>query len=110
NQTHVHKGDECRRNQKFVSNGVKQCAEGGHLQPATREIAIGPVCRGGQQQHEYTPNLEMQQSTPQYNVETLRQQDHDQNRNEEDPEQRQSVGKVHKSSLVGTKPRLWASL
>ena len=65
---HIDQGDERRGDQQFIGDGVQQDSESGHLEPASREVTVRPICRRCQKQHEHTPNLEVHLEAPQLEV------------------------------------------
>src|SRR5215472_4393679 len=103
NQVHVHQGDKGGGNQQFVGDGVEENPQGGHLPITPRKVAVRPVRRRRRQQDQNAPNLEVHREPPQFHVGAAGQEDHDEYRNEKDPQYGEEVRQIHKSSAVEAK-------
>src|SRR5713226_5840065 len=89
NEIHAHQRNECRGNQELVSDGIEKDTQGGYLQAPPSQVSIRPIGRCSQEQDQHTPNLEVHGETPELEVGTAREQDHDEHGNKKDPQQRQ---------------------
>src|SRR4029077_9799111 len=95
NQVHVHQGNESGGDEELVGDGVEQDAEGGDLQAAAREVAVGPIGRGGEQENGHAENFEVHVKAPQLDVGAAGQKYDDENGNEKNPQQRECIRKIH---------------
>src|SRR5712692_443379 len=86
NKLHAHQRNKRRGDQELVGNGVEKNSQGGHLQAPPSQVAICPVCRRREQQDQNAPNLEVHGKAPKLEVGTAREEDHDKDRNEKDPQ------------------------
>src|SRR6266852_2320537 len=84
-----------RSDQQLVRNRVEKDSQGGHFQPASREVSIGPIRRRGGEENQHSPDFEMDLDAPNLQIWRSRQQNGNEKGNEEDSQDRQAVWKVH---------------
>src|SRR5579859_1539964 len=96
-QVHVYQRYESGGDEQLVGNWVEQDAQGGDLQAAAGEVAIGPIGGGSEQENGYAENLEVHGNAPEFNIGAAGQQDNNEERNKENPQQRQCIWKIHQA-------------
>src|SRR5947209_3364826 len=97
---HVDQSDKRGGYQELVRNGIEKYAETCDLQAATREIAVGPISGGGQQENEHPPDFKPNGIAENIEIRAAGKENDNKDWNEEDAEQRQSIRQVHKSSTL----------
>jgi len=105
---HVHERNKSGGDEELVGDGVEQDAEGGDLQAPACEVAIGPIGGGGEQENGYAENFEVHMEAPQLDVGAAGQKYDDKDGNEENPQQRECIGKIHQG-LASEKPHFAVS-